>query len=305
MINFGDWQNMPDYREGWRDKNKNAFGSMLRAADPMTYVPGLGAPANMAHDIGGEFVTGANRVLSPIVKGTNQVLEATTPGVKQLHEAVPMLGNINRFVEDKPFDAAALMAATFFTGGAAANALGSAAAAAPAASGGAGAMGGMASAGTTGTAAITPALSVTAAGTGAGAGAGAAGSTTGALIPASAISPAMASGAYGGISGAAGTGTLGTAGTAAATSALTPSFMTMGGAGYGAIEKARSFMGKAQDAQRYQKSFSNVVEPDTDKLNANRQANGLAQKILDSNSVPTTNIKRIADRISMNRWGQR
>jgi hypothetical protein len=305
MMNFGDWQNMPDYREGWRDKNKNAFGSMLRAADPMTYVPGLGAPANLAHDIGGEFVTGANRVLSPIVKGTNQVLEATTPGVKQMHEAVPALGNVNRFIEDKPFDAAALMAATFFSGGAAANAIGSGAAAAPAASGAAGAMGGMASAGTTGTSAITPALSGTAAGTGAGVGTGAAGSTTGALIPASAISPAMASGAYGGISGASGLGTLGTAGTAAATSALTPSFMTMGAAAPSFMDTASNAISKGREFKSYHSNMNNFAGQDTDRLRSNNQANALSQKILDSNSVPTTNIKRIADRISMNRWGQR
>lgn len=300
MINYGDWQNMPDYREGWVDKHKNAFGDLLRAMDPMTYIPGVNVVANAVHDVGDEFVTGANRVLSPIVKGTNQVLEATTPGVKQLHEAVPMLGNINRFIEDKPFDAAALAAATFFSGGAAANAMG--AAAAPAASGGAGAMGGMASAGAAGSAAITPSF-MSGAAAGGGIGAGVAGSTTGALVGANAITPALASGTYGGIAGASGLGTLGTAGTAAGMSALTPAFASMGGAvSYGAMDTAKSFMNKAMEANRYRKNFSQFSGPDTDKLNADRQANAFAQKILESNSVPTINIKRIADKISMNRW---
>lgn len=298
-MNFGDWQSMPDYREGWVDKKKNAFGSLLRAADPMTYVPGVNVTANAAHDIGGEFVTGANRVLSPIVKGTNQVLEATTPGVKKMHEAVPMLGNINRFAEDKPFDAAALAAATFFTGGAAAKGIG-AMSAAPAASGGAGAMGGLSSAGAAGSAAITPSF-MSGAAAGGGMGAGAAGSTTGALVGASSITPALASGTYGGMAGASGLGTLGTAGTAAATSALTPGFATMG-AGYGAMDTAKSFMNKASEANSYRKNFSQFSGPDTDKIRANTQANAFAQKILDSNSVPTTNIKRIADKISMKRW---
>ncbi|MGZ4995763.1 MAG: hypothetical protein ACXV79_16555 [Methylobacter sp.] len=304
-INFGNWQDLDKLQAqaAYQNPHQNAFGGMLRALDPMTYVPGVNAVANPIHDAGDAAVTGINTALSPVVGGAQKLTETITPGLKQFNQATGM-DNVDNFVKNKPFDAAALAAATFFSGGAAAEAMTPAAAAAPAAAEGAsaGAAGGLSSFGAAGSAAITPAFESGAV-AGTGAGAGAAGSTTGALIPASAITPAMASGTYGGIAGAAGTGTLGAAGTAAATSALTPSFATMGGAGYGAIEKARSFMGKAQDAQRYQKSFSNVAEPDTDKINANRQANALAQKILDSNSVPTTNIKRIADRISMNRWG--
>jgi hypothetical protein len=303
MMNFGDWQSMPDYRDGWKDKNKNAFGGMLRAMDPMTYVPGVNVLANSAHDIGGEFVSGANRALSPLVKGTNQVLEATTPGVKQMHEAVPALGNVNRFIEDKPFDAAALAAATFFSGGAAAKAMGAGAAAAPAASGGAGAMGGLSSAGAAGTSAITPSFASGA--VGAGAGAGAAGSTTGSLVGAGAITPGLASGTYGGIAGAAGTGTLGTAGTAASGSALTPSFMAMGASAPSFMDTAGHTISKGREFKSYHDNINRFSGPDTDKARANNQANSFAQKILDSNSVPTTATGRIANKIIMKRPGGR
>lgn len=294
MINYGDWQNMPDYRQGWVDKHKNAFGDLLRAADPMTYVPGISSVANPIHDMGDAAVTGINTALSPVISSTNKVLKTITPGVQYMEDNIPMMGNINRFIENKPFDAAALAAATFFSGGAAAGGMSGA----PAASGGAGAMGGMASSGAAGSAAITPSF-MSGAAAGGGMGAGAAGSTTGALVGANAITPALASGTYGGMAGTAGLGTLGTAGTASGMGAMTPSFM--GGAGF--MDKARSFMGKANEADKYRRNFSNYGMPDN--KDDNRQANALAQKILDSNSVPTTNIKRMADRISMNRWRTR
>jgi hypothetical protein len=298
-INWGDYQQMPDYRAGWIDKNRNAFGGLLRTFDPMTYVPGLNAPANAAHDIGGNFVSGVNRILSPVVGAAQDFTQATTPGMKQVQQATGMEG-IDRFVRDKPFDAAALAAASFFTGGAAAEALGpSAAAAAPAASGGAGAMGGMSSASAAGSAAITPAFQSGAV-AGSGLGAGAAGSTTGSLVGASSITPALSSGAYGGMAGAAGASTLGTAGTAAATGLLTPSMNTLG-TGTGLMGSLKPYTDGANTADRFRRNFNNVSQPNQDEARLRKQQNALAQRIIDD-PQPKRNVKRISDQIMMNNF---
>jgi hypothetical protein len=297
-INWGDYQQMPDYRAGWVDKNKNAFGGLLRAMDPMTYAPGIGVTANAAHDAGGEFVSGVNKALSPVVGAAQDFTQATTPGMKQVQQSTGMDG-IDRFVRDKPFDAAALAAASFFTGGAAANAMGAGSAAAPAASGGAGAMGGMSSASAAGSAAITPAFQSGAV-AGSGLGAGAAGSTTGSLVGASSITPALSSGAYGGMAGAAGAGTLGTAGTAAATGLLTPSMNTLG-TGTGFMGSLKPYTDGANTADRFRRNFNNVSQPNQDEARLRKQQNALAQRIIDD-PQPKRNVKRISDQIMMSNF---
>ena len=287
MINYGDWQNMPDYREGWVDKHKNAFGDLLRAADPMTYVPGISSVANPIHDMGDAAVTGINTTLSPVIKATNKVLKTVTPGVQYMEDNIPAMGNVNRFIENKPFDAAALAAATFFSGGAAGEALGPSATAAPAVSGGTGAMGGLNSFGAAATNAITPALSGTAAGTGAGAGAGMGGSVGGTLTSISAPS------------------TLGTAGTAAATNAITPALSTLGASTPSFMANAANVLNKGREFKSYFDNMNTMAGPDTNRIRSNNQANAFAQQIINSNSVPTTNTGRIADKIMMKRIGGR
>ncbi|MGZ5029069.1 MAG: hypothetical protein ACXWAT_00610 [Methylobacter sp.] len=291
MINFGSWQDLDKLRAqdpSQQNPHQNAFGSMLRALDPMTYVPGLNVVSNAAHDAGDAMVTGINTALSPVVGGAQQLTETITPGLKQFNQATGMDG-IDNFVKNKPFDAAALAAATFFSGGAAAEAMTPAAAAAPAAAegAGAGAAGGLSSFGAAGSSAITPAFESGAV-AGTGAGAGAMGSTTGSLA------------------GASGAGTLGTAGTSAATSALTPAFESgaMGGAQFGMVERAKPFIDQARNANQYRSNFSRMGMPDNSRANATNQANLLAQQILNSNQPQNTNIKRITDRIAMNHWGQ-
>jgi len=304
MINYGDWRETEKLAgsNAWQNPHSNAFGGMLRALDPMTYVPGVGSVSNAVHDVGGEVVTGLNTALSPIVKGTNDVLKTVSPGVQYLEDHT-MMGGINRFVENKPADALALAAATFFSAGAASSAMGAGAtAAAPAASGGAGAAGGMAGYGAAGSAALTPALSSGAV-AGSGMGAGVAGSTTGSLVGASAITPALSSGAYGGIAGASGLGTLGTAGTAAATSALTPALTSLG-TGASFMSKLKPMIDKAKTANSYKNSFSNQAMPDRDRINANAQADNLARAIVGSDSEPAVK-NRITNQIVMNRFGMR
>jgi hypothetical protein len=268
----------------------------------MTYVPGLNAVANPVHDMGDAAVTGINTALSPIVTGVNSALKTVTPGVQYLEDNTA-LGGINNFVENKPADALALAAATFFSAGAAGEAMGAGAAATPAAADGAGATaaGGLNSFGAAGSSAITPALESGA--VSGGAGAGAAGSTTGSLAGAGSITPAFGSGSVGGITGTAGTGTLGTAGTAAGGGMITPAFESLGGAP-SFLSRLKPLIDNAKTANSYRSNFNNFSVPNTDRINANDQADRLTRSILDSGETPST-TGRIANQIVMNRFGVR
>jgi hypothetical protein len=125
MINWGDWQQMPDYRQFIdQNKHKSVVGQLARTFDPMTYIPGVNQVANPIHDAGSAGITAANKALSPVVGAAQKFTEFTTPGLKQLQDAVPVTKDIDRFVRNKPLDAAAIAAATYFSGGAASGLLG-------------------------------------------------------------------------------------------------------------------------------------------------------------------------------------
>jgi hypothetical protein len=154
----------------------------------------------------------------------------------------------------------------------------------------------LASAGATGTAAITPAFESGVVGSGVGA--GAAGSTTGSLVGAGAITPAFGSGAYGGIAGTSGLGTLGTAGTAAGGGMITPAFESFGGAS-SFMGKLKPLMDNAKTVNQYRNSLSSQSTPNTDRINANNQADNLTRSILNSGDAPSTS-GRITNQSSIN-----
>ncbi len=138
MINWGDWQQMPDYRQFMNpNAGKSPIGALARTLDPMTYIPGANQIANPVHGAATAGIEAGNRVLSPVVQAAHQFTDLITPGLKQVRENIPMLQNVHRFAESNPVDTAAIIAGTIFSGGAGAGAMGGAGGAA----GGAGAMG--------------------------------------------------------------------------------------------------------------------------------------------------------------------
>lgn len=291
-INWGDYQKMPDYREGWRDPHASGIGGLLKTLDVGSYIPGLKEVHNRVDDATTQNLTEANRALSPVVKGINQGLDVIDPTAKWLKKNT-YLGDINNFVEEKPADALAVAAATYFSAGAATEAAaGAGATAAPAASGGAGATGGMAGASSTaasgtagisalGSEAITPALS----------------STAGAQISNAAAAGAAATG-YGG---------LGAAGTAAGSAMLTPAFASLGtgAAGSGLLNSAKNIYSKFNKYDQYRSNISKFAgnqHSERDRMNA--QAGALADRILNEYQ-PTDYRQKIANQIMMNRYGMR
>lgn len=287
MINYGQWQTTPDYREGLGNTHQAAFGGILRALDPATYVPGLNTVANFAHDVGDSAVTQVNTALSPIVGGLQKYTELTTPGLKQLNKIVPWQQGADEFVRNKPFDAAALAAATYFSGGQASKLAGAAGAPAASTIGG---TGGLASAGAAGTEALTPAFAGGAS-VANGAGVGAAGSTTGGLVGASSITPALTYGGAGGVAGASGLGTLGTAGTAAANSALTPSFASLGGGGV--LQSARPALNRLKQVNQYRSNFRAA----SGNQQQQQQDYSLGDQLLNDNNNVNNNVGRVANTI--------
>lgn len=307
MANWGDWQNMPDYREGWQDKNKSGVARIARALDPTTYIPGLNIVANKAHDVAERGADMGNRVLSPVVGAAQKVTEFTNPWMKPLQKAVPQIKNIDTFIRDKPVDAAAIAAATFFTGGAASSALGAGGTAAAPAASTLGGAGGAASAGASGSTLLAPttfsSLGTGLASSGAGAGVAApiAGSTTGSI------------------------GTLGTVGTAAGNSLLTPAatgslggFANVGGAApglfgsfgntaSGLLSTAKGYLAPLNQYTaplQYAKNLSGYAEADAAQENnrISNQQNVLSQRILDTPPAKAAQRKRITDAIMFNKF---
>lgn len=273
-FDYSDWQKMPNPAEGYQNPHRAAFGGILRALDPMTYIPGIKEVANPVHDAGEQLVTGVNTVLSPVIGAAQKVTETITPGLKQFQDAVPITKDIDRFVRDKPFDAAALAAATFFSGGAATPALTGTASAGSLGAAGAGAA----------TSAITPALASTgAATTGAGA-LGAAGTAAGQA----ALTPAFASGL--GATTAAAPGILGATGTAALNAAIPSTY----GALSSSIPSAsllntfktniKPLKAKLSRANDYYSNFKNFAQPDQNEIRRKQIEDQLMQNITGVNN---------------------
>lgn len=285
-IDYGDWRNLPDYRDGWVDKHKSGIGGMLASMDVGSYIPGLNVLHNAVNNATTDNLTGANTVLSPIVKGINQGLDYIDPLAKAIKKNT-YAGEINDFVENKPADALAVVAATYFSGGALSGA---------ATGGGAGASTGIGAGATTaGSAAITPTFA-------SGAGATAAGTT--AAAGAGAITPAFASSGLS-IAPAAVSGGLGAAGTAAANSLLTPAFASFGGAsGGGLISGLKNAYNKFNSVDKYRGNidrFAKNQPNERDRMNA--QAGALADKILNDQSNDYRS--KVANQLMINRFGMR
>jgi hypothetical protein len=275
-INYGDWQSMPDYRD-MSNKNASSIARLGRALDPMTYIPGIKEVVNPIHDVAEAGADGVNQVLSPVVGALQEVGSFITPGLKQTEKMLG-LGGLNRFIRDKPLDAAAIAAATFFSAGAATPALT-----------------GAATGGTLGAAGTAAGSSVLAGGTTAGAagsGLGAAGSAA----ATSAITPAFSSGAI--AAGSAAPTALGVSGTAAATSALTPALASLGTAGtaptaagsllntfkgaYDTLSNNPIYKG-FKTAKSYKDNLSGFETPDFEQNRNFELSNQLAQRILNDN----------------------
>ena len=291
---WGDWRKMPDYREGWSDPNSSAIGGLIGN----TFGVDQNNPVTGELFVLNRVLSGANQILAPVLKAESEGPGQADPIRQTLSQVAPETHKqYQDWWNNHGGDVAAIAAATYFTGGAAGAALqsgegaagaggaGAAAAAAPAASGGAGAAGGTAGLSAAGAAAITPELAyaggaaggLAGAGGGAAAGglAGAAGSTTGSLLAANAITPALSTigleAAGPGIAGAAGSGTLGTAGSAAASNAVTPYLASIGEGSQGI-----SALGKAAQAIRYGNTYRsnimNLMKTDSHAdLNRNKQ----------------------------------
>jgi hypothetical protein len=145
MINWGDWRQMPDYRQFInQNKHSSPVAQIARALDPTTMIPGAQAIANPIHDAATAGIETGNKVLSPVVGAAQKFTEMTTPGLKQVQNAVPITKDIDRFVREKPIDAAGIAAATYFSGGAAGGMFGGAGGAGAGAGSSVGAMGGSA-----------------------------------------------------------------------------------------------------------------------------------------------------------------
>lgn len=259
MINWGDFWQMPDYRQFQQpNKNRSIVAELGRTLDPMTHIPGIKEIANPIHDAAQWGADTGNRLLSPVVGAANQVTDFITPGLKQLRRAVPMLENVHQFVQNKPVDAAAIAAATYFSGGAAAKAF------APA-MGGAGAGGtGTAAAplGAANTAAASNAITPTAFTQGAGA------FTTQAAAPAS----------Y---------GALGATGTQAGMAMLTPKLST------GLLGTLKPIVSKLATGKQYFDNLSSFANAQPNMGDPMQQANmQLAERIRNDQMNPEIDPRR-------------
>lgn len=260
---------MPDYRAGMGNKNASGIARLGQMLDPMTYVPGINQTVNPIHEAGIQVADAGNRMLSPVVGAAQKFTEATTPGMRQFQNAVPITKDIDRFVRDKPVDAAAIAAATFFTAGAATPALSGAGTGGTLGAAGAGAA----------TSAVTPAFS-SAAGT------------------AAAAAPSALTSAAG--AGGAGLGTLGSAGTAAGLSALTPAFEgaslaagtgAAGTTGSNLLSSFKDFIRPLKTAKSriggdYIDNLRSFAEPDREGERQYKLADQLAQRIMNDKTQP-------------------
>lgn len=272
MIDWSDWQQMPDYRK--ENRHSSVIGELARTFDPMTYIPGVKEVANPIHDVATQGITLGNQLISPVIGKAVEFTNATNPLAKFLDEQT-QVGGVTEFIKNKPLDAAGIVAGTFFSGGALGGAMGGggalggatgAASAAPAAStvGGAGGTAALQAASAN---AITPALAAPVT----------AGSTTGSLLSANAISPALASGTYGGAAGASGLGTLGTAGTAAANSMLPSTYGALVASQPSLWTQAKGLYDKFNSVDKYRSNLSKFSQ---NKDDPNREADAIAQRII-------------------------
>jgi len=276
---------MPDYRQYAPRKNSSPIASLGRMLDPMTHIPGVNILPNYVHDAAEYVAEKGNQALSPVFGALGSVAEKIDPVQMSLKATFPdQHMRVKEWVTNHPIDTMALVAAAYF-GGAAAGGIGQAGAPAASTAGGAGGTAGIQGAGA---AAITPTFSsgaITAPG------AFGAGSTTGSLLGAEAITPALASGAYGGVAGAAGTGTLGTAGTSAGMAALTPSFASMGASSPSLLSQLKNLYKTYGKYNRYRtnvQQFADKTPSSRDRLRAqyNAEANALAERVLNSGQNP-------------------
>jgi len=304
QIKWGDWQSMPDYREGWKDKNKSAVVGIIRALDLTQKLPVIGEASKFIHEGEDRVMTGINRVLAPIMKFENETGGKIDPIRQTLSKVAPeQHKNYIDWFTNHGADVAAIAAASYFTGGAAANAVGGGGGAAGGgAASTAGGAGGTSSLGAAGSSAITPVFSSGAAG--AGTGAGTAGSTTGSLVGAGAITPAFAGGAStGGIAGASGLGTLGTAGTQAALAAITPAFAG-GAATPSALSQVYNALKRPENIRSNINTLRGTDSGPTDTDRMRNQKMQIAELIYRNGQQPQPNdrFKRLSQQIFANRF---
>jgi len=263
---------MPDYRQFIApDKHSSPVAKIARALDPMTSIPGLNKVPNKIHDAATAGIEGGNRALSPAIGAIQEGVEFTTPGLKQLKQKVPIIEDIDRFIRDKPVDAAGIAAASFFSGGAAGGA----------AAGGAGTGAGAGAAGAAGAGASSPLI------------AGAAGTT-------SALSQALPAAAGAGLgAGAASPLVAGAAGTTSALGSGLAS-LTAGNPGLlaslkAAIAPAQPYIKAGLKAKDIAGNLSNFAGPDLEKEGQRKQALMMAERIRnDQNNpeLPNTALER-------------
>ena len=293
MVDYGSlWQDMPDYRE-FSNSHQSAIGSIARALDPMTYIPGVDIFANKAHDAATAGITAGNTALSPLVGGAIDITNKIDPALGFVHKAVPQTQEIDNFVRNKPVDAAGIAAATYFSGGAASGLFeGAGAGTAAAGSLGAGADAAAANAITpVGLTAGESAIAAPVGGAATGLGTiGASGLETGANL----LTPASFAG-----SSSAAPGLLGATGSQFASNAITPSFMQLGGKTPGLLDSFQPAFKALKTANDYKSNLQNFSQPDNSKQNKLRAEMALSDKIL--NDTPTAiKTKRFVDELMNN-----
>lgn len=273
QVDWGDYKTMPDYREGWSNPHSSPVTDIHRALSPDTYAPGfLGELANGRLDVEQQRHETANQVLSPIVGFLQDGQDKVLPYHKQFHHWVGLDG-IDRFIREKPADAAAIAAATYFTAGAA---------------------GSLADSGTAGATASADAGST-----------GLTASQT--AQAANAITPAFESGSY-----SVAASSVPTAAEAAITPAFESSLLAPTTAAATPTSSwfstAKNAFGKFNSVDSYRSNiqrFANNQGP-TERERSNAQAAAIGDRILNAgNHAPDTTRSKIASQIVMNRWGMR
>ena len=219
--------NPNEAEDPWSDeanKHHSFIADLGEMLDPMSYLhKGIGLGGLDVHKYAKPATTWLNEQVSTVSKPINQFMTSITPGKAWLDEEIPIAKWWNDTVENKPIDAAAIAAATVFSGGAGAGA---------GAGGGAGASGLGAAGNAAATSAVTPAFAGGTAASTAGAGLGSAGSAYGSAMLGggvgsgagmASVAPSVAAMNAGG-----GIGGIGLSGAQALTSAVTPELVGLG-----------------------------------------------------------------------------
>jgi len=297
QINWGQWQSMPDYREGLKDKNKSAIVGVIRALDLTQNVPVIGEASKFIHEGEDRVITGVNRALAPILKFESETGGQADPIRQTLSKIAPeQHKRYQDWWNNHGADIAAIAAITYATAGAGTSAAaggggGTASTTAAPAASTVGGGGGLAGSTTAAVNAITPSTFSALSGIGGGAAGGTtAGSVTG-----------------GGLASAAGTGTLGAAGTSAAMNALTPAFATFGAT---TPSTASGVLNAIKQGNNYRSNINTLrgsSDTGLDDQQRNRvMAESLAQQILKSGEKQEQpKIKRMAANIMMNRFNNK